>query len=265
MGDFIDELRQNPLLLAVGAFVIVIFIVLVHRQVATGTPASTGIGLTPQIDPNTGLPYGSLPPQTINNYTSYPVVQTQTATPAQVANSNYLAFIRAKNSNANVASYDAKYPGVPIRDLKGNVIGTAPYGQSISITGNPIAGSSNLPGTTVGTTRWLPVSTGNLSGWISSFDLTGVQSNALVDSSQSLSIGAKGGLPDVPVKKIVPLSTIKPQSNVKYARVEAWPSPHSSMTGIANAFGLSSARVQALNPHIYNPNLVYPGMTIRIA
>jgi LysM repeat protein len=268
MGEFLDELRQNPLVLAVGGILLAIGIVLLHKQVATGTPMATGIGATPAIDPNTGLPYTPTP-ATTNIFNSYPVMTTGTTTTGtqQQQSSSYLAYVRAKYSQPSVQTYDAKYSGVPVRDLSGNVISTVPFGESVTVTGNPITGSSNLPGTQAGTTNWLPVMLGNIKGWISSFDLTGLQGNASIDTSQSLHIGS-GGLP-TPAHKSVQVvastSLRKPPAKAKYMVVEPWPSPNSTLSGIASASGVSVSRLEALNPQIHNPNLIYPGMHVRVA
>jgi LysM repeat protein len=56
-----------------------------------------------------------------------------------------------------------------------------------------------------------------------------------------------------------------PASTAKYATVTSWPTPLSTLSGIASRYGISLQRLEQLNPQIKNPNLIYSGQQVRIA
>lgn len=280
MADFIDSIKQNPVAIAIAAVLLGILIWVISKQVKGGTSLGASSGsIVPgsNIDPNTGLPYPSTTPNTVNNFTSYPIVQTLPGVPGPAGpqgpqgpggttSSAYLAYIRARGNSPSVQAYDKAFSqGVPIRDVDGNVTGYAPYGQSIQVTGNPIAGSSNLPGTTAGANQWLPVSTGSTNGYVSSFDLTGLQQGANVDPSKVLHIGSTP--PPVVTPTPVPTAPVSQPAKVtpKYVTASAWPSPNSTLSGIASANGKSLSAIELLNPQIKDPNTIYAGQSIRVS
>lgn len=282
MADFIDSIRQNPVAIAVVAVLLGIMIWYISKQVKGGRSLGTASGsIVPgsNIDPNTGLPYVTAP-GAVNNFTSYPIVQTLPGVPGPAGPpgtglGNPLAYIRSRFSNASVASYDQQFAqGVPIRDLNGNVIGNAPYGQSIQVTGNPIAGSSNLPGTQAGAVEWLPVTSGSQTGYVSSFDLTGLQAGATLDQTKTLTINgtpvatttkAPTPVKTTPVAATTPTVTAPAKVSAKYVTVKAWPDALSTLSGIASANGKSLSAIELLNPQISNPNSIYAGQQIRVS
>jgi outer membrane biosynthesis protein TonB len=70
--EFIDEIKSNPLLIAIGMIVIVVGVYFLHKNTASPTAATTTATVT---DPN------ALPPVTYNqSFNSYP----QTAAPSPV-------------------------------------------------------------------------------------------------------------------------------------------------------------------------------------
>lgn len=62
-----------------------------------------------------------------------------------------------------------------------------------------------------------------------------------------------------------------PDSGSQYVTVTQWPSAFGSLSGIAQAEGISLSRIESLNPQLYNQqpgsgfNLIYPGQRVRIA
>ena len=53
--------------------------------------------------------------------------------------------------------------------------------------------------------------------------------------------------------------------NERYITVQRWPEELSTLSGIGSKYGVSVARLRQLNPHITNPNLIYPNERIRVA
>ena len=83
MGDLIDEIRSNPLVLAVGAVVLIIFIFLVRNSMKNSATTTTALPLgttnaASTVDAN-GNPIQ--PAVYTNSYTSYPIVQTLPGVP----------------------------------------------------------------------------------------------------------------------------------------------------------------------------------------
>lgn len=62
-----------------------------------------------------------------------------------------------------------------------------------------------------------------------------------------------------------------PTPEPQYVSVTPWPSTFGSLSGIANAEGLTLARIEQLNPNLYNQqpgsgwDLIYPGQRVRIS
>lgn len=79
--------------------------------------------------------------------------------------------------------------------------------------------------------------------------------------------------PPTPTTTIQPVGPQKPvtqpviQQNPQeiFVTVTPWPTPLSTLWGIAQKYGLSLQRIEQLNPQIKNPNLIYPGQKVRIA
>lgn len=67
-----------------------------------------------------------------------------------------------------------------------------------------------------------------------------------------------------PAAKIAP--SVQPKAPApKYMTVTSWPSPTSTLSGIAKKVNVPLATIERLNPQIKNPNLVYAGENIRYA
>lgn len=66
-----------------------------------------------------------------------------------------------------------------------------------------------------------------------------------------------------PVAAIAP--TVPSASQGRYIIVQPWPRKDSSLWSIAQDADVSLATVEALNPQIRNPNLVYAGEPVRVA
>jgi hypothetical protein len=67
-----------------------------------------------------------------------------------------------------------------------------------------------------------------------------------------------------PTPEPMPAPKPTPAPAAKYVTATAWPSPYGSLSGIAQAKGLTLMQIEGLNPQITNPNLIYPGEQIRI-
>ena len=66
--------------------------------------------------------------------------------------------------------------------------------------------------------------------------------------------------------RLQPQPTHKPSHpNERYITVQRWPEELSTLSGIGSRYGVSVTRLRQLNPHISNPNLIYPGEHIRVA
>jgi LysM repeat protein len=74
------------------------------------------------------------------------------------------------------------------------------------------------------------------------------------------------GVPPPPVP-VPPQPSPKQPAHVsaRYVTVTPWPTQNSTLWGISQANGMSLATIEALNPQITNPNLIYPGQQVRIA
>ena len=66
-----------------------------------------------------------------------------------------------------------------------------------------------------------------------------------------------------PVAKIAPTQQSAPQP--RYVTVNRWPGPGSTLSSIASENGISLSRIEALNPGIRNPNLIYTGQSVRVS
>ncbi|HWS82808.1 MAG TPA: SH3 domain-containing protein [Ktedonobacteraceae bacterium] len=135
-------------------------------SVTTPIVATTAQTVTP--------PSVSTPPSPVNTTPAVvsPVASTPTV-PSPVAHGN-LANIRTKGSIPTVATYDAKFTGVPIRSAAGagnDQIGTIAFGSQVQLTGKAIQGTSNLPGSANGTNLWYPVTYNGKTGYVSAFDV----------------------------------------------------------------------------------------------
>jgi hypothetical protein len=65
--------------------------------------------------------------------------------------------------------------------------------------------------------------------------------------------------PITPPKPVTP-----PPVTKKYVTVTHWPDKLSTLFGIAQANGLTLSQIEALNPQIHNPNLIYAGQQVRV-
>lgn len=76
-------------------------------------------------------------------------------------------------------------------------------------------------------------------------------------------------IPNPPPVSAPPAPPAQPQP--QYVTVTPWPSTFGSLWGIANFEGISLARIEQLNPQLYNQrpgsgwNLIYPGQQVRIS
>lgn len=59
-------------------------------------------------------------------------------------------------------------------------------------------------------------------------------------------------------------ATAQPRA-VQYVTVRPWPQSGSSLYQIAQEHGMSLAALEKLNPNITDPNLIYPGESVRVA
>jgi LysM repeat protein len=66
-----------------------------------------------------------------------------------------------------------------------------------------------------------------------------------------------------PVSKMAPAAPTPPTP--KYITVTPWPTLTSTLWGISQKVGVPLARIEALNPNIRNPNVIYAGQSIRYA
>lgn len=122
-----------------------------------------------------GIPYG------YNVYSgpvdNFPVNNTPNSNPVS---SQELGVLRLSQSSGGVnRDFDTEHPqGVPIRATPSptaSIIGYAPFGSELGITGHVVTGENNELGAApgVGSTLWYPVN----GGYVSSYDFTNVLQN----------------------------------------------------------------------------------------
>lgn len=96
-------------------------------------------------------------------------------------------------------------------------------------------------------------------------------------ANQSITNSGSGNLPTsganpppIPIPNPSPIpnpnnspspSAVVPQ----YVTATKWPSQFGSLWGISQFEGMSLARIEALNPQITNPNLIYTGQQVRVS
>ena len=104
---------------------------------------------------------GTIPSITYDN-NQVPVTNSQTGIDTGV--------IRTRYSLASTTAYDTATPGgIPVRSTPGGKqTGVDAYGSQVQISGPAVQGSSNLPGTSAGSTLWYPLASG---GYVSAADI----------------------------------------------------------------------------------------------
>ena len=145
--------------------------------------------------------------------------------------------------------------------IGGDLSGAYPYGQGVGggggSTSGPIGSTSGQPLIGDYTQGYGPVSAAPTT-------TTPTPSSTAEAERQNAQASAQAQLHTQ--HRLQPQPTHKPaHPNERYITVQRWPEELSTLSGIGSRYGVSVARLRQLNPHITNPNLIYPNERIRVA
>lgn len=230
---------------------------------ATDPNAATGVGGSgvpqlgygAQIDPNTGLPYGTAIPGPAG-----PAGPAGAVGPAGAA-----GIAGAVGAIGPVGPAGA--PGMV--GAAGAPGGQGPAGTpgttTPAPTPKPVPVPVPKPVTTIPgpvATHYTVVAGDTISGIALKLGITQAALLAANHQITNPNLIQPGQVLTVPGKTTTPAPTTTAQ---RFVTVTAWPTPTSTLSGIASANGLTLQRLEQLNPNITNPTTIQPGQKVRVA
>lgn len=207
VGDTLEEFKKLPTWGKVVAGLVVLAVVTYAIHVyssrntannATSSSPSTGTRTNGGMLSASNYPQDSSAPIPYQpTYINPPVGATTPPTsyqprPIVMPMQGIFATIRQAFGLGPTAGYDTANPGgIPIRETPGgNIIGMESFGSQTEITGTPVSGPNNFgPGSSNGSDIWYKLPGG---GYISGYDVTGLQSSPKVQSSAPTTAATSG-------------------------------------------------------------------------